>query len=83
MKPDLIITDISMRSADSIHLVRRMREQPTLEQTPVLVTTPFGTGSATYSLQHGASAYEPKPIDTHSFRSTVRRLLSDDLKKLT
>ena len=77
MKPDLIITDISIPSAESIHVLRRMREQPTLEQTPVLVTTAFGTGSATFSLQHGASAFEPKPIDAQSLRSTVRRLLAE------
>jgi len=76
MKPDLVITDIGMSSADRIHVLRRMREQPALEQTPVLVTTAFGTGGATFSLQHGASAFEPKPIDTQSFRSTVRRLLT-------
>jgi len=78
MKPDLIIADISVPSAESIHLLRRMREQPTLEQTPVVVTTTFGTGSATFSLQHGASAFEPKPIDAQSLRSTVRRLLVDN-----
>lgn len=75
MRPDLIITDISMPNADNIHVLRRMRDQPALEQTPVLVTTAFGTGTATFSLQHGASAFEPKPIDTQSFLSTVRRLL--------
>jgi CheY-like chemotaxis protein len=80
MKPDLIITDINMPRTDSIDLLRRMRQQPALEQTPVLVTTAFGTGSATFSLQHGASAFEPKPIDAQSFRSTVRRLLTDNSK---
>jgi CheY-like chemotaxis protein len=80
MKPDLIITDINMPTADSIHVLRRMRRQPALEQTPVLVTTAFGTGNATFSLQQGASAFEPKPIDAQSFRSTVRRLLTDNSK---
>ena len=80
MKPDLVITDIGMSSADSIHVLRRMREQPALEQTPVLVTTAFGTGSATFSLQHGASAFEPKPIDMQSLRSTIQRLLTGKRK---
>ena len=30
-----------------------------------------------FSLQLGANAYEPKPIDLESFMSTVKRLLSD------
>jgi len=41
------------------------------------VTTAFGTGTATFSLQLGANAYEPKPIDPQSFLTTVQRLLDD------
>jgi CheY-like chemotaxis protein len=77
LKPDLIVTDIQMPGADGIHVVRRVRDTPSLEQTPILVTTAFGTGSATFALQLGANAYEPKPINSQSFLSTVRRLLAD------
>ena len=77
LKPDLIVTDIRMPGADGVHVVRRVRDTASLENIPILVTTAFGTGTATFSLQLGANAYEPKPIDTESFMSTVRRLLSD------
>ena len=77
LKPDLIVTDIQMPGADGIHVVRRVRDTPSLERTPILVTTAFGTGSATFALQLGANAYEPKPINGQSFLSTVRRLLAD------
>jgi two-component system response regulator MprA len=77
LKPDLIVTDIQMPGADGIHVVRRVRDTPSLERTPILVTTAFGTGSATFALQLGANAYEPKPINSQSFLSTVRRLLID------
>ena len=77
LKPDLIVTDIQMPGADGIHVVRRVRDTPSLEDTPILVTTAFGTGSATFALQLGANAYEPKPINSQSFLSTVRRLLVD------
>jgi CheY-like chemotaxis protein len=77
LKPDLIVTDIQMPGADGIHVVRRVRDTPSLERTPILVTTAFGTGSATFALQLGANAYEPKPINSQSFLSTVRRLLLD------
>lgn len=81
-KPDLIVTDIRMPAADGIHVVRRVRDTASLERTPILVTTAFGTGTATFSLQLGANAYEPKPINPESFLSTVRRLLTDrDTKK--
>src|SRR5260370_24712540 len=77
LKPDLIVTDIRMPGADGVHVIRRVRDTASLEKTPILVTTAFGTGTATFSLQLGANAYEPKPINSQSFLSTVRRLLSD------
>ena len=77
LKPDLIVTDIQMPGADGIHVVRRVRDTPSIEKTPILVTTAFGTGSATFSLQLGANAFERKPIDPRSFVSTVRRLLAE------
>jgi CheY-like chemotaxis protein len=72
---DLIITDISMPAADGVHLVRRVRDTPGIAKTPILVTTGFGSGHATFSLAQGATAYEPKPIDPDSFLATVERLL--------
>lgn len=76
IQPDLIITDIYMPAADGVHLVRRVRDTPELAETPVLVTTGFGTGTATFSLGQGANAYEPKPIDPESLLATVQRLLA-------
>ena len=82
VNPDLIVTDIRMPGADGVHVVRRVRDTPSLEDTPILVTTAFGSGTATFALQIGATAYEPKPLDPQSFLSTVERLLSsrDSLK---
>ena len=75
MKPDVIVTDIRLPGADGIHVVRRVRDTSSLAKTPILVTTPFGTGKATFSLQLGANAFEPMPIDPRSLLITVRRLL--------
>lgn len=81
-KPDLIVTDIQMPGADGVHVVRRVRDTLGLEQTPILVTTAFGTGTATFALQLGANAYEPKPLNPQSFLATVERLLvSHNTKK--
>jgi len=77
LRPDLIVTDIEMPGADGVHVVRRVRDTASLENTPILVTTAFGTGTATFSLHLGANAYEPKPIDPASFLTTVKRLLSE------
>ena len=77
LRPDLIVTDIRMPAADGIHVVRRVRDTPLLEETPILVITAFGDGHATFSLQQGANAFEPKPLDPQSFLSTVESLLSE------
>lgn len=77
VKPDLIVTDIRMPAADGIHVVRRVRDTESLEKIPILVTTAFGDGCATFSLQLGANAFEPKPIDPRSLLATVERLLAE------
>src|SRR5688500_343115 len=74
--PDLVVTDIQMPAADGVHLVRRVRDTPELAEVPILVTTGFGSGSATFALAQGATAYEPKPINPDSFMATIKRLLS-------
>jgi len=77
-RPDLIITDIKMPAADGVHLVRRVRDTAGISETPILVTTGFGSGSATFALGQGATAYEPKPINPESFMATVKRLVEQE-----
>jgi CheY-like chemotaxis protein len=78
LRPDLIITDIHMPAADGAHLVRRVRDTPELLATPIIITTGYGTGSATLTLSQGADAYEPKPVDPASLLENVERLLSGE-----
>jgi CheY-like chemotaxis protein len=75
-RPDLIVTDMSMPGADGIHLVRHVRDTSEIAETPILVTTGFGTGKAAYSLALGANGYEPKPLNPESFVASVKRLLA-------
>ena len=74
-RPDLIITDVAMPTADGVALVRSVRAAPEIAPTPILVTTGFGTGGATFTLVQGADAYEPKPLDPDALRESIRRLL--------
>ena len=69
---ELLTLDDALR-----HAILNRSDTATLEKVPIMVTTAFGNGTATFALQLGANAYEPKPIDPESFLSTVRRLLSD------
>ena len=76
-RPDLIITDVYMPAADGIHLVRRVRDDSEIAETPIIVTTGAGTGTGIFSLSRGADAYERKPLDLHAFLATVARLLGE------
>ena len=73
--PDLIITDVKMPGADGFQVVRHVRDTPEIASTPILVTTGYGTGNATFTLGLGADAYEPKPLNPESFVASVGRLL--------
>jgi len=75
-RPDLIVTDVAMPASDGVQLVRRVRAAHEIAATPILVTTGFGSGNATFTLTQGADAYEPKPLDPDALRESVRRLLS-------
>ena len=75
IRPNVIVTDVRLPGADGIHVVRRVRDTASISKTPILVTTPFGTGNGTFALQLGANALEPRPIDPRSLLITVRRLL--------
>ena len=77
LRPDLIITDVNMPGADGAHFVRRVRDTAEIAATPIVVTTGFGTGNATFTLTVGADAYEPKPVNPVSLLETVRRLLAE------
>jgi len=76
-KPDLIVTDVRLSASDSFDIIQQIRDTRALRHVPILITTEFGTGTATFSLQHGANGYEPKPIDPNGFVTTVKRLLTE------
>src|SRR5258705_11901826 len=71
LKPDLIVTDIQMPGADGIYVVRSVRDTTSLETTPILFTTAFGTFTGTFSPHINATAFEPNPINSRSFILTV------------
>ena len=79
--PDLIITDVKMPGADGIQVVRHVRDTPEIARTPILVTTGYGTGNATFTLGIGADSYEPKPLNPERFLASVDRLIAHRFKR--
>ena len=75
--PDLIITDISMPGMDGIQLIRKLREDPMLRFTPIIIQTGAATSpqDAALGADAGALSYLTKPVNYDELTAKVRTLL--------
>lgn len=74
-KPDLVITDMSLPKMTGWNLIKQIRNDPNIGNTPVLALTAHTTSEdRVAAYEAGVSAYESKPLD-------IKRLLAriDDL----
>ena len=67
LQPDLIVTDIQMPGADGVHVVRRVRDTASLEKTPIMVTTAFGTGPRRSPCNWGPMPMNPNRSTRRAF----------------
>ena len=75
--PNLILMDISMPTLDGLGATRRIRENDTLREIPVIAVTAFGTeGFQRAAYDVGVSGYLTKPIDLDRMNLLIARLLS-------
>ena len=75
--PNLILMDISMPTLDGLGATRRIREDKTLRDIPIIAVTAFGTeGFQRAAYDVGVSGYLTKPIDLDRMHQLIRRLLS-------
>jgi CheY-like chemotaxis protein len=74
--PDLIIMDIWLDGMDGSEVVRRIREDPSLQKIIVIALTANAmTGDREKYLKAGFDEYVSKPIlDIHNFLAAIRRL---------
>jgi len=77
IRPSLIISDISMPRLDGIELCRRIRQQPALKLTPLLLVSANykDSDSAVAGLSAGADDYLEAPYDPVRLIAKVERLL--------
>ncbi len=76
-QPNLILMDISMPRLDGLGATRRIRENETLRDVPVIAVTAFGTeGFQRAAYDVGVSGYLTKPIDFARMHQLVARLLA-------
>lgn len=63
-RPDLILMDIVMPRTDGLEAIRRLRQLPDLKRVPIIAISASASSSDEgRSLQEGANAFLPKPID--------------------
>ena len=72
LRPQLVIADVMMPIMNGYELCRRLREEPTLNATPIiLVTAKAGSEAAIEGLQIGANDYVTKPFSMEELQARI------------
>lgn len=80
--PNIILMDISMPQLDGLAATRRIRENQTLRDVPVIAITAFSTeGFRRAAYDVGIQGYLVKPIDLQRMHELIRRLLAPKTSK--
>ena len=80
-QPDLIVLDVMMPVLDGFAVCRKLRKDPQLEDTPVILLTGVGEHAADTDypvdgvLQADADDYIEKPVDPKALVAAIARLL--------
>lgn len=78
-RPDLVITDLIMPQMNGYELCRWIKNEPQIQDLPVLVcTTKSEEFDRYWGMKQGADAYITKPFHPPELIQTVRRLLRGD-----
>jgi two-component system, cell cycle response regulator DivK len=74
--PDLILMDIQLPGIDGLTFVKQLKAEPATAGIPVVALTARAmSGDRERSLAAGCNGYIPKPINTRTFVSEVRKFL--------
>ena len=80
-QPDLIVLDVMMPVLDGFAVCRKLRKDPQLKDTPVILLTGVGEHAAATDypvdgvLQADADDYIEKPVDPKALVAAIARLL--------
>ncbi|MBE9076608.1 response regulator [Romeria aff. gracilis LEGE 07310] len=76
-QPDLIITDLMMPGVSGLELIQRIRRNPDLQGTPIiLLTAKVDSETRLEGVEQGADAYLSKPFNDRELLAEVRNLLA-------
>jgi signal transduction histidine kinase/CheY-like chemotaxis protein len=75
--PSLVLTDIVMPGLDGLETTRRLRRLPGLAELPIIAVSASPSGSdRKRSLEAGANAFLPKPIDLDKLLAQIAALMN-------
>ena len=77
-KPDVIILDIMMPDVSGLEVLRFIRREPELANTPVVIVSAKGTPTDVKTgMDAGASAYLIKPVGFQDLQNAVDKAVSN------
>jgi CheY-like chemotaxis protein len=79
-KPDLIISDIFMPIAGGVEMIRQIRMEPEIANTPIVLYTAQTRGSAENAIQAGANKAFYKPVDLEEMVQYITTVLNTSSK---
>jgi CheY-like chemotaxis protein len=80
-RPDLIVMDIQLPGMDGLEATRKLKEQPTTADIPVIAVTSYAMkGDREKALAAGCAGYVTKPIDKKIFIQEIAAQLGDKSK---
>lgn len=78
-KPDVVLLDIMMPDVSGLEVLRFLRREPGLQQTPVVfVSAKTLPADIQTGLEAGATAYLTKPVDVELLRRTEAGVIRDE-----
>lgn len=79
--PDMVICDLRMPNVDGYEVLRRMKEDPALQNIPVIAVTAFSmVGDREMVLAAGFDDYHSKPIEPEFFVAQMELHLPPSLR---
>jgi len=75
LRPDVVLLDVMLPGLSGLDVVRLIRADPALRDTPVLVMTAFSEIDAGDAEAAGANRFLAKPFDLNELTAAVRDLL--------
>jgi DNA-binding response OmpR family regulator len=80
-RPDLILMDIQLPLLDGYEATRRIKADPALTATPIIVVTSNAlSGDEIKARDAGCDAYAPKPYSPRQLLAKIREFLPQRLK---